>query len=215
MTGIDSLRAGKNLRGQYAGIITRLAAFVIDTIALSASIVFISWFVRTSLSMLQLERISQLTPLLQEIYAFILSPLFGSVASFIFVIFYYVFFWWLAGQSIGKAVMGIKIVPNRGGKMTFTRSLLRFVGYIISALPLGLGFWWVLFDDRRLAWHDHLANTCVVYLWDAKPDEKFLAQAISEMHDRQKSFKNIFTRNRPVDTGSSPAMVEGLRQEDK
>jgi uncharacterized RDD family membrane protein YckC len=181
--------ARKSLRGQYAGLITRLAAFVIDTGVLSAIIVFISWFFHTSLSMFQAERISQLTPILRQVYSVILSPLFGSLASFFLVVLYYLFFWTTAGQTIGKAVMGIKIVPNRGGKMTLFRSMVRFLGYFISALPLGLGFWWILFDDRRFAWHDHLANTCVIYTWDAQPDERFLVQEISDLQKRREAQK--------------------------
>jgi len=181
VTSVSELGTTKNLRGHYAGLFSRLTAFVIDTVFLSTFVVFFSWFFKTSLTMFQLHQLIQFEPHLKSVYAFIASPLFGNVASFVLVVFYYVFFWSLSGQSIGKAVMGVKIVPLAGGKMSFTRALIRFIGFFISTIPLGLGFWWILVDDRRAAWHDHLAKTVVVYNWDAKPDEKFLVDAIKKM----------------------------------
>lgn len=35
----------------------------------------------------------------------------------------------------------------------------RIAGLLLSALPLGLGFLWALFDDDRLAWHDRMSRT--------------------------------------------------------
>jgi uncharacterized RDD family membrane protein YckC len=33
----------------------------------------------------------------------------------------------------------------------------------LSWLPLGLGFFWVLFDRDRRAWHDRLSGTRLVF----------------------------------------------------
>lgn len=35
----------------------------------------------------------------------------------------------------------------------------RVAAMLLSALPLGLGFAWVLFDDDRLSWHDRMTRT--------------------------------------------------------
>jgi uncharacterized RDD family membrane protein YckC/proteasome lid subunit RPN8/RPN11 len=35
----------------------------------------------------------------------------------------------------------------------------RIAGLLLSALPLGLGFLWALFDDDRLGWHDRMTRT--------------------------------------------------------
>ena len=42
------------------------------------------------------------------------------------------------------------------------RGLLRFIGLTLAALPLFLGFLWILVDDRRRGLHDLLARTVVV-----------------------------------------------------
>ena len=41
--------------------------------------------------------------------------------------------------------------------------ILRYVGYYLSAIVVGLGFIWVAFDARKQGWHDKIANTVVVY----------------------------------------------------
>ena len=42
------------------------------------------------------------------------------------------------------------------------RCVLRWIGYLLSAASLGLGFLWAAIDADRQGWHDKLARTCVV-----------------------------------------------------
>ena len=58
--------------------------------------------------------------------------------------------------------MGLQVVSSDGAAMGPGRSVLRFLGYIVSLLPLGAGFLWVLGDDERTGWHDHIARTQVI-----------------------------------------------------
>jgi hypothetical protein len=46
--------------------------------------------------------------------------------------------------------------------------VLRYVGYLVSAIVVSLGFIWILFDSKRQGWHDKIAKTYVVYF-----DEEF------------------------------------------
>ena len=77
-------------------------------------------------------------------------------------------FWMINGQTFGKRIMGLRVVRMNGEEMTFGRGLLRVLGYLLSALPLFLGFIWVIFSNKRRGWHDMLAGTCVIYSWDAR-----------------------------------------------
>ena len=38
----------------------------------------------------------------------------------------------------------------------------RQLAKLLSLIPLGLGFWWMLWDPRRQTWHDKIAGTIVV-----------------------------------------------------
>jgi uncharacterized RDD family membrane protein YckC len=44
------------------------------------------------------------------------------------------------------------------------QALLRFFSAAASLLCLGAGFWWMLFDKKKLTWHDRYSDSCVVQL---------------------------------------------------
>jgi uncharacterized RDD family membrane protein YckC len=71
--------------------------------------------------------------------------------------------WCLWSSTPGKMAVSTKIVDAQTGRKPKARQfLLRFLGYYLSALPLGLGFLWVLVDRKKQAWHDKLAGTVVI-----------------------------------------------------
>lgn len=72
-------------------------------------------------------------------------------------------FWAERQATPGKMLLGLRIVDAGDGGPPGMRALvLRYVGYLVSALPLCLGYLWVLWDPRRQGWHDKMANTVVV-----------------------------------------------------
>lgn len=144
MNAIHPADSHESLVGHYAGFATRLVAFVIDSLIISFIVVSITWFVKTTLIILQTRNIvvflSRWLPKITKIDAFLTSPAMIGVYALIIIVSYNVFFWAIAGQTIGKAVMGIKIIPVKGGKMTLKRAIIRYIGYYVSGLPFGLGF---------------------------------------------------------------------------
>jgi uncharacterized RDD family membrane protein YckC len=75
---------------------------------------------------------------------------------------YLVGFWSLAGQTPGMRFLGIRLdVAERG--LRFGRAVKRLIGMILAAIPFGLGFLGILFDERRRAWDDRLSGVDVVY----------------------------------------------------
>jgi len=70
------------------------------------------------------------------------------------------------GQTIGKMAAGTRVIPaapetSLHGRVSFGQSVVRAGGYLVSALPAGLGFLPALAGERR-ALHDRLADTRVV-----------------------------------------------------
>jgi len=51
-----------------------------------------------------------------------------------------------------------------GSKLDITTAALRYVGQIIAAIPVGLGFLWVIWDAQKQGWHDKIAKTYVVHV---------------------------------------------------
>ncbi len=76
---------------------------------------------------------------------------------------YYVGFWILKSATIGKMLVKVKIVDAKTNKRASPlQCIVRYLGYIVSALPLGLGFIWIAFDRKKQGWHDKIARTLVV-----------------------------------------------------
>ena len=74
-----------------------------------------------------------------------------------------ILFWMYKSATPGKMVIGAKIVDAKtGGKVPTGRLILRYIGYYVSAIPLGLGLLWVGWDPRKQGWHDKIAGTEVV-----------------------------------------------------
>jgi uncharacterized RDD family membrane protein YckC len=76
---------------------------------------------------------------------------------------YFVGYWAKSGQTIGKMVMGIRIVRTDGSRLSVGQALIRYIGYLISGAALSLGFLWLAFDRKRQGWHDKIAGTYVLF----------------------------------------------------
>lgn len=67
------------------------------------------------------------------------------------------------GCTPGKLLLELRVVDARSGaRPGWVQAMIRLLGYVVSALPLGLGFVWAAFDRDRRALHDKLASTRVV-----------------------------------------------------
>ena len=75
---------------------------------------------------------------------------------------YFLFFWSLSGQTLGKLLTGSRVVNRRGGALGFGRASLRLVATLVAALPLGAGFIGLWTDPERRGWHDRIAGTKVI-----------------------------------------------------
>ena len=76
---------------------------------------------------------------------------------------YYTYLEGTSGQTLGKKALGIRVVDlGGGGSIGFGRAFLRYIGRIVSAIPLFLGYFWMLWDKEKQTWHDKFANSVVV-----------------------------------------------------
>lgn len=74
-----------------------------------------------------------------------------------------IFFWLQFRATPGKMLTCIQVVDaDTLQTMSLKQSVIRYFSYIISTLPLGLGFIWVAFDQRKQGWHDKIANSLVI-----------------------------------------------------
>jgi uncharacterized RDD family membrane protein YckC len=77
----------------------------------------------------------------------------------------------VTGRTVGKGLMGIRVLGKDGRQLPVVRALLRTVAYLISLVPLFAGFLWILIDKDRRGWHDHIAGSRVVFAHDERPSD--------------------------------------------
>jgi uncharacterized RDD family membrane protein YckC len=66
-----------------------------------------------------------------------------------------------ASQTPGMKYRGLTVVTLEDAPLDPRRACLRGLGYLISILPLLLGFLWMLIDPEHLTWADKVSGTYV------------------------------------------------------
>ena len=67
------------------------------------------------------------------------------------------------GQTVGKRALGVRVLDARTGTpIGVGRAIGRHFGKIISAIPCGLGYLWMLWDPNKQTWHDKMVGSYVV-----------------------------------------------------
>ena len=145
-----------------AGFFSRSLAFVFDLVILNIVLLGGSALIQAFLRFFRLTGLVDSIKTVWENSTF--NIVLDSVLITLLVIGYFTFCWTLVGFTPGKAILGLKVVRKNGAKVSFGRSILRFFAYWISAIPLFLGFFWVLWDPKRQGWHDKIAGTQVLYI---------------------------------------------------
>jgi uncharacterized RDD family membrane protein YckC len=72
---------------------------------------------------------------------------------------YFALFTVFGGTTPGMMFRGLQVVSFSGDTPTARQMLLRSVGYVISAGTCFLGFFWAIWDEDKLTWHDRFSKT--------------------------------------------------------
>ena len=151
------MTAGPNRRGTPAGFVTRFVAYSIDAVVIVVLLSVITSVINAIGTLTFGDRTTIEPP---QGWAVTL----GSVSLTSLV--YLTLGWWLFGRTVGKLVIGVRVVGADGQHPTFSMALVRALMYWVSAI-LALGFLWIAFTPARRGWHDRVARTWVVYDWEA------------------------------------------------
>ncbi len=130
----------------------RLVAFIIDGFILAFVNAFLQALLKMSL------------PLVPSIFYENIEVCF---TTFVMTsnLFYFFIYTYVKGATPGKYIMKLKVVSTCiGGDLTLNQALLRTLGYIISFLSLGLGFFASLWSKKKQCWHDVISETAVINL---------------------------------------------------
>jgi uncharacterized RDD family membrane protein YckC len=85
--------------------------------------------------------------------------------TFVFATVYTIVLHALFGQTLGKMIVGVRVVGGEDGvPPSFGASLLRYVAYFASCATLGLGYAMAALRHDKRALHDLIAGTRVEHL---------------------------------------------------
>ncbi len=133
---------------EYTGFWPRVGASIIDTIL----ICLITYPILISIYGWQYFGAEEIV---QGFADFLLSWVFPIIAI--------ITFWIYRQATPGKIAICAKIVDAKtGAQPTLQQYIVRYLGYIVATIPLGLGILWVAWDPRKQGWHDKLAGTVVI-----------------------------------------------------
>jgi len=132
----------------YVGFWARVGAAIVDTIMLLVVSV----------------------PLLRLVYALSdweqqahIASRVEFAVSYVLPVLLVIALWLWLSSTPGKMLIGAVIVDARsGGKPSLLQFVIRYLGYYVSIIPLGLGLIWVGIDPRKQGWHDKMAGTLVI-----------------------------------------------------
>ncbi len=148
--------AGARAMIQWGGFLRRSCAFLIDLgflLALSAAMSYLS-YIGYKVGLAAHGRIvtwDNVTPL----FVLLTWGWLGLATA------YFVLFHGMGGKTLGKWLLGLRIVGAEQTEVTYKQALLRWLGAVGFA-PLGLGFLWIIWSREKRAWHDFLARTWVI-----------------------------------------------------
>jgi uncharacterized RDD family membrane protein YckC len=86
----------------------------------------------------------------------------GTLLAYAVQFTYYVYFISQKGATLGKMLMGVKVVTPTGAPITVGRAAGRYFAQILSGLILCIGFIIAAFDSQKRALHDYICNTRVI-----------------------------------------------------
>jgi uncharacterized RDD family membrane protein YckC len=69
-----------------------------------------------------------------------------------------------AGWTLGKRLVGARVVGAEGRPIGYPTALGRALAWVVAAMPAGLGLLVVAWRRDKRGWHDRLAGTRVVRL---------------------------------------------------
>ncbi|MBS1868770.1 MAG: RDD family protein [Actinobacteria bacterium] len=142
-------------QGHYAGPISRLLAYAADSFLIG--VIFTA-----GLALLRFA-IEAATP-----WTLNVGSAGFAIGTLAWAALYFGSSWVGFGRSPGMSLLGLRIVRADGADLDQRHALVRLVAFPLGFLTLGVGFLGIVLGRTRQALYDRIADTAVVYDWDAE-----------------------------------------------
>ena len=146
-----------SLLGHYAGAITRFTAYLIDSGVIFGTFIALVALVTAVLHLVVGADVS-INP----------SSPWWSIPLAVWWFFYYWYCYSASGKTPGKAVLGLRVVRSDGSDLRGGRAAVRVLTFPLGFIFFGLGFVGIIVGRQRHALYDVIADTSVVYDFNAK-----------------------------------------------
>lgn len=137
------------------GLLRRLAAIFYDSV-----LIFALWVIVFALLTPIEEAVEPANP--NALYFAAAVETVETLAIISVMLAFHLGFWTHGGQSLGMRAWRLRVVRCDGSPLRLRDALVRYLAAWLSALCLGLGFLWSLWDREGYAWHDRLSGTRLV-----------------------------------------------------
>ncbi|MGA1797008.1 MAG: RDD family protein [bacterium] len=138
------------------GFWIRLLAFAIDIFCIGLIETVFSWSI--TLGTITGARLLEMNPeTMLDVRQFL-----TNITGAVIVALYFIYFHARFGQTPGKRLLHLKVIRTDGSPLGFIKAAERFIGYIISLLPLYVGFLMIAFSREKQGLHDLIAGTFVI-----------------------------------------------------
>jgi hypothetical protein len=99
------------------------------------------------------------------LYALLSSVHLAHAMIPVWVLYRFGMFAWKS-STLGQIVLNLQVQKRDGSSLVadYSGALIRALSSLLSLIPLGLGFIWILFNRDLEAWHDKISETFVVQL---------------------------------------------------
>ena len=160
-------REARPWQGRPAGVVTRLAAAILD--GLVVGLVLLVGYLALAAVLLMINPRGYEAPK---------AGLLLSITAALLVSFFYLAGGWaIGGRTYGALVMGLRVRRRNGRPLGLVGAVLRSAACV--ALPVGL--LWVAVSRRNCSLQDLLLGTCVVYDWQPRGAARIAPAATPEL----------------------------------
>ncbi len=140
------------MENKHAGFWVRFLAYIIDSLIVGFVMGILLTIMGVTVTTVNAHGMTQVTDIANA-YITVVGWLYWSITQSSS---------WQA--TIGKKVMGLKLVNEDGTRVSFLKALGRStVGYLISAIVLCIGFISIGVTEKKVGFHDMIFKTYVVY----------------------------------------------------
>ena len=106
---------------------------------------------------LKVDNIPDIMPLIK-----IIGIVVFVIPSFILMNLYFIFMHGRHGSTIGKMLVGLKVVRTDHTPINYKIAFIRWLGFLLTIPTFNIGFLLAAFDSKKQALHDKIARTYVV-----------------------------------------------------